>query len=397
MSALRKWDINLLQSEKKTLFSFLFLYSFLILLIAIFVGMLYYNFEKDLMLQKKRVELQKYANDLIKRLKYLHYNFDKDHTYPRDKRFKSAIYDSDEVKIFSLLDSKNIDLNKIIYKKDKKIIYIKLPEAYYLGAMYVVIEVEDDEKWLLNVYKNLFLYGSLFLGVVLTIGYFLLNLFLRPMKDTIYLLDRFIKDTTHELNTPVSTILANIETIKRDVLDDKLSNKIRRIDVAAKTISNLYQDLTYLILHNKIVSQDEEVDISKVLEERIEYFKVIAQSKRVTFKTDIKEGVYLFIDKKRFSRLVDNLLSNAIKYNKIGGEIIVTLRDNYLSIKDTGIGIEEKNIKEMFERYKRFDKSAGGFGIGLSIVSMIAKEYDLNIEIRSKIKEGTEVIISWKK
>ncbi len=397
MSALRKWDINLLQTEKKTLFSFLFLYAFLISLIAIFVGMLYYNFEKDLMLQKKRIELQKYANDLIKRLKYLHYNFDKDQTYPRDKRFKSAIYDSDEVCIFSLLDSKKVDLNKIIYKKENKIIYIKLPEAYYLGAMYVVVEIEDDEAWLKKVYGNLIFYGSFFLALVLTIGYFLLNLFLKPMKDTIYLLDRFIKDTTHELNTPVSTILANIETIRKDDLDKKLFNKIRRIEVAAKTISNLYQDLTYLILHNKIISKEENVNISKLLNERVEYFKIIAFSKRVVFKTDIKENVYLFIDRKRFSRLIDNLLSNAIKYNKVGGEIIITLRDKYLSIKDTGIGIESEKIKEMFERYKRFDKSVGGFGIGLSIVSMIAKEYDLNIEIKSKVNEGTEVIVSWKK
>ncbi len=397
MSVLRKWDINLLQTEKKTLFSFLFLYTFLVSIIAIFVGLLYYNFEKDLMLQKKRIELQKYANDLIKRLKYLHYNFDKDQTYPRDKRFKSAIYDSDEVEIFSLIDSKNIDLNKIIYKKGDKIIYVKLPEAYYLGAMYVVIETKDDEKWLERVYKNLIFYGSFFLALVLTIGYFLLNLFLKPMKDTIYLLDRFIKDTTHELNTPVSTILANIETIKKEELEKKLANKIRRIEVAAKTISNLYQDLTYLILHNKIVSKDEYINISNIVKERIEYFKIIALSKKIVFKTDIKENVHLFIDKKRFSRLFDNLLSNAIKYNKIGGEIRVVLRENFLSIEDTGIGIEKNKIKEMFERYKRFDTSVGGFGIGLSIVSMIANEYDLNIDIKSRLKKGTKVTISWKK
>ncbi len=395
MSVLRKWDINLLQSEKKTLFSFLFLYTFLIGLILVFVSMLYYNFERDLMLQKKRIELQQYANDLIKRLKYLHFHFDEDQTYPRDKRYKSAIYDSDEVEIFSLLDDKRVDLNKIIYKKDSKIIYIKLPEAYYLGAMYVVIEVNDDEVWLHKIYKNIAIYGILFLAFAMTVGYFLLNLFLKPMKDTIYLLDRFIKDTTHELNTPVSTILANIETIKRELLDESVSKKIRRINVAAKTISNLYQDLTYLVLHNKIVAEDENTNISKVLTERIEYFKVIAQSKRVSFKTDIKEGVYLFIDKKRFSRMVDNIISNAIKYNKVGGKIEVVLRDNYLSIKDTGIGIEKDKIKEMFERYKRFDKSAGGFGIGLSIVSMIANEYDLKVEIGSEVGKGTEVIISW--
>jgi len=394
LSVLRKWDINLLQSEKKTLFSFLFLYAFLIVLILVFVSMLYYNFEKDLMLQRKRIELQSYANDLIKRLKYLHFHFDEDQTYPRDKRYRSAIYDSDEVEIFSLLEDKKVDLNKIIYQKDNKIVYIKLPEAYYLGAMYVVIEVNDDGAWLVRIYKNIAFYGTLFLAFAMAVGYFLLNLFLKPMKDTIYLLDRFIKDTTHELNTPVSTILANIETIK-GLSDKTLSKKIRRIEVAAKTISNLYQDLTYLVLHNKIVAEDENVNISQVLKERIEYFKIIAQSKRVSFNTKIKEGVYLFIDKKRFSRMIDNIISNAIKYNRVGGRIDVVLEDNRLIIKDTGIGIEKEKIKEMFERYKRFDTSVGGFGIGLSIVSMIANEYDLEIKIESEVKKGTEVIISW--
>ena len=66
-----------------------------------------------------------------------------------------------------------------------------------------------------------------------------------------------------------------------------------------------------------------------------------------------------------------------------------------LSIEDSGKGIEKENLKTLFERYSRFDKSVGGFGIGLNIVSLIAKEYNLKIDIKSQIDIGTTVEITW--
>ena len=68
---------------------------------------------------------------------------------------------------------------------------------------------------------------------------------LKPMRDSIMLLDRFIKDTTHELNTPLSAILANIEMMDTDVMVEKNRKKLTRINIAAKTVSTLYKDLTY--------------------------------------------------------------------------------------------------------------------------------------------------------
>ena len=112
--------------------------------------------------------------------------------------------------------------------------------------------------------------------------YFLLRLLLKPMREAIELLDRFIKDTTHELNTLVNAIMSNIEMIDTKNLDEKLSRKIKRIDIGARTISNLYQDLTYLTLANKLVSCDENVSLSELIEERIEYFSLFYNSKKLT-------------------------------------------------------------------------------------------------------------------
>ncbi len=395
MLVLRNSGIDLTKSETRTLLGFSLLYSFLVLVILGVVTFLYYQFQKDLMLQEKRQVLQNYSNNLIFRLKDLHINFDKTNIYPRDEKFESAIFDSDKKKIFSTLKSKDVSLDDVIYLSGNQIHFIKEPESYYLGSKYVIIEIPDDNIWFENIkYKMIigFLLAFLFM---LFIGYFIAKLFLRPMRDALHLLDRFIKDTTHELNTPVTAIITNIEMINKDLLDEKLAKKINRIEIGAKTISNIYEDLTFVTLNNQIISNNEEINLSNILKQRIDFFSSIATMKKINFETFIKDDIFIFCDAKKISKLIDNLLSNAIKYNKIAGTIKVVLTKNSLSIEDTGKGISKENLDKLFDRYTRFDKSVGGFGIGLNIVSLIAKEYDFKIEVTSSIDIGTKVKIRW--
>ncbi|NOX15802.1 MAG: HAMP domain-containing histidine kinase [Epsilonproteobacteria bacterium] len=396
MSVLKNWDINLRQSEKKTLLSFFILYSFFTVLLLLFLAITYYNSQKNLMLKDERLILSKYANKQIQKLKYLHVNFDKvPRIYPRNKKFKSGIYDSVYVKIFSLLDSDKVDLNEDIYLQDDKIYYIKELESYYLGTKYVVIEVKDNGIWKNKVYNNFAIYGTILLSILLLMGYFLMNLILRPMREAISLLDRFIKDTTHELNTPISTILSNIELSEDKSADERLQKRLNRIKIAAKTISNLYQDLVFLTLSSKRESKKEKTNIKRLLEERIEYFSLFFQSKKIVIRLKLEDGVVLYVDKNNFRKLIDNLLSNAIKYNKINGYIEVTLTKNDLCIKNSGRGIERDKLSQVFKRYERADKSVGGFGIGLSIVSKIAEEEGLKIMIDSVYKKFTTLKVSW--
>lgn len=392
----KSWDINLLKSEQKTLLSFLSLYIILILCIVMILGIIYYDFQKDLMLQEKRLELSTFAKEQILRLKSLHVNFATQRKYPRNSHFQSAIYDSDKELIFSTYKAdKQIALNQVIYLKEKKIYFIKELESYYLGAKYLVLCVKDNRAWLKVVDKNIMFYGTIFLVIAGALGFFLVSLFLRPMRDAIDLLDRFIKDTTHELNTPVNAILSNIEMIDKKNLDEKLLKKINRIDIGARTVSNLYQDLTYLVLSHKIISHKEKVSLQELLEERIEYFSLFATSRKIEFISVFKQDVSLHVDRKKLAKLFDNILSNAIKYNKINGKIFITLFNDRVEIKDTGRGIAKEKLNEIFQRYKRVDESVGGFGIGLSIVMMIAQEYDLNVTMESKEKEWTKVSVKW--
>ncbi|AFL67443.1 sensor histidine kinase [Sulfurospirillum barnesii] len=395
MLALKNWDINLRSSEKKTLWSFLGLYAFLTLLILAFVAFLYYGFERDLMLQNERESLSNLTNEQILRLKSLHVNFDKEQTYPRDERFNSAIYDSSLKQIFSTMRAKNVNLYEDIYLKNRHIYFIKELESYYLGARYIALEVPEPQGWNHKLYRKLLLYGLLIFTVLGLIGYVLLNLLLRPMRETIALLDGFIKDTTHELNTPINAILSNIEMIELESLDAPLAQKIKRMNIASKTISNLYDDLTYLVLSHTLQNFDQPVELKSLIEERIEYFSLLLESKKITLTMTLQEGVLLNIDPKKIAKLIDNVLSNAIKYNTIKGHIFIRLDQEGIEIRDSGRGIEEGKLSQVFERYSRFDKSVGGFGIGLNIVASIAKEYGLHVKIDSKPNEGTCVRISW--
>ena len=395
MLVLKNSGIDLTNSETRTLLGFSLLYSFLVLVILSVVSFLYYKFQKDLMLQEKRHILQNYSNDLVNRLKDLHVNIDKHNIYPRDDKFESAIFDSDKEEIFSTLKSQNVSLDDVIYLSGDYIHFIKEPESYYLGSKFIIIEIPDDNIWFENIkYKMLISFVMAFLFMIF-IGYFISKLFLRPMRDALHLLDRFIKDTTHELNTPVTAIITNIEMIDKSLLDEKLAKKINRIEIGAKTISNIYEDLTFVTLNNQIISNNENINISDIIQQRVDFFQSIATMKKITFNMEIQDDIFIFCDIKKISKLIDNLLSNAIKYNKMAGFVKIVLTKNGFSIEDSGKGISKENLENLFVRYSRFDKSVGGFGIGLNIVSLITKEYDFAINVKSELNIGTKVEIKW--
>jgi len=390
-------DINLLlRSEKQSLRRFLALYIFLVLALISLLSISYYKSQEKLMFSNQRTVLSGYATEQVKRLKLLHHYFPTRDEYPRDKRFKSAIYDIERVLIFSTLDNNHVNLDKVIYRAGDKIHFTKYLDDYYLGAMYLVIEIDEDRSWYRSTILNIIALGTTMLIVLAIFGLFFVRLFLKPMKNSIELLDNFIKDTTHELNTPLSAILANVEMMDKSVMSEKNIKKLARINIAAKTVSHLYQDLTYLVLGHQRISKDEWIELKKLILDRVDYFHILADSKKISFKLDLEEKE-LHIDPIKIARMIDNLISNAIKYNKRGGEIKIVLREEYLVVSDTGIGIKEEKLNAVFDRYSRFTNSVGGFGIGLNIVKSIADEYHLKITVNSILGEGTEFRIEFPK
>ncbi len=299
-----------------------------------------------------------------------------------DKHFKYALFDKDK-KPIHVEFGENIDFSKRIFKKNSSIFYIDKGTTGHLAVSYVVIKENSLDKTLHNLKQNI-IYGTIFIYLIITaIGYLLAKLFIYPIQTQREKLNRFIKDTTHELNTPLSAILLCVNS------DDFFNEKNREyIKLSAKKISNLYKDLTYITLKNEKIEDVKLLDISEILKEELTYHIKFSEKKKITMSYDI-ENTYFKIDKEDFIRITNNLISNAIKYTKRNGIINITLKNHTLTVKDNGIGIEKESLERIFERYYRATKSVGGFGIGLSIVYSICKKYALDIDLKSQINKGT--------
>ena len=315
--------------------------------------------------------------------------------YAEDKRFDIAIFDGKKKLIFSTFTSP-VNLKKNFYQQNGYMFFVDRIELENLNAKYLIIRGHNIDPELAEVRGHLFGIMVLSFIFIIVLAYFLSKLFLKPIRDYISKLDSFIKDTTHELNTPLSAITMSVETIDKASLDPKTLRKILRIDNAAKTISSLYQDLSFMALHGKHQNKDETIEIDKMLNERIEYFEQLADVKNIKFETALSSST-IYMDKNKARILIDNLLSNAIKYNKTGGKIIVGAEEQRFWVEDEGKGIPKEKLKDIFARYSRLDDANGGFGIGLNIVKMICDEYSIEINVESEIKRGTKFELKWEK
>lgn len=395
VSKSRDTDIHL-RSESQARKRFLSIYLFLVILLVAIVDFYYYRSQEKLMLANQRIEMMEYATTQSRKLKQLHRHFPKDTLYPRSKHFESAIYDLEYQKIFSTLKESTVHLDQDVYHIGNHFHLVKILSDYYLGAKYLIIEVAEDRNWYGAMYRKMIIWMLPLLLLLFGIGIYLSKLFVRPMSNSIMLLDRFIKDTTHELNTPISAILANMEMIDTDSITESNSKKFKRIAIAAKTISTLYEDLKFGLLESHKKTNDAQIELEELMANRLEYFDLLMDSKKIELTQSLSPST-LYADKKLIARIIDNLLSNAIKYNKRGGKIEVVLGQGILSIEDSGIGMREDQLAKVFDRYSRFSTSEGGFGIGLNIVKQIAERYNIQIEIDSTPKVGTKITLRWQR
>lgn len=376
-------DIDLTSSEKKSFFSFLALYlgsSFILMLIALFF---YYQNEKTLYLDLVKSNMQnivsKVSNEIIIS-HMLDVKFDKN-IYLNNQDYKISFYDKDKNLLFGNLDEK-LNFEQNFYNDEEKLIIVDSSTVGHLGIWYIALKDNSLKEKISNLKLNIFLIFLIFYTIIAIVSWSLAKLFLKPIKNERERLNNFIKDTTHELNTPISAIIMSCE-------DDNLTKKqLDRIKFSAKRVSEIYKDLTYIFLGNIEKKSLDKIDLSKVIKEEIINFEPMIARKRLKINLNIEEFFYE-INKDDFIRLFNNLFSNAIKYNKTDGNIDIILQNSELIIKDSGIGISKDKIKDIFNRYYRATNQSGGFGLGLNIVNMICKTYNIKIDVQSSENIGS--------
>lgn len=213
----------------------------------------------------------------------------------------------------------------------------------------------------------------------------------------------FTANVSHELKTPLTSISGYAEIIRDGIA--KPEDTVRfagKIYDESQRLITLVQDILKL---SKLEERDiervfETIELHPLCESIISRLEPIAKTKNITFtltgdKCQIN-GVYNIIEE-----MVYNLCDNAVKYNKNNGQVNVCIRQCVdgveLSVTDTGIGIENKELTRIFERFYRVDKShskeIGGTGLGLSIVKHAALYHKASISVDSKINEGTTIKI----
>ena len=384
----------MLTSEKRSLVRFLVIYLASTLMLFALASWIFYTAAKHQILDQQRETLKYESAHIQSQLRILHESNIKRLVYPHHSTIESAIYDLDKKYIFGTY---TIPPDILAVSSAEVMYYLSDVEPYYVGAAYLLVSRSLDREPIERLQKNIFLF-LLAAGVFFSfLGYFLGRLFVAPMKESLERMNHFIQDTTHELNTPISTILTNIEMIETFGKHEENTSELKRIEIASKTLSRIYDDLTYLNLNHQYHREIILLDMSALVSERIVYFEAMIEAKKLEIVLNIHQSVLLELDKNDALRLVDNLISNAIKYNRYQGLLEITLNTQNLKVKDTGIGIKKGDLKHILQRFKRANKSEGGFGIGLHIVYQVVESYGFVLTIDSEENKGTEVTVLWEK
>ncbi len=379
--------IDLTHEERKTLFQFLALYLGSLFILFGVIAYLFYDIQYRMNYENIQNQMHLKANELSSKIIHSHMsgqNISLQNLTKSDK-FKIGFFDKNQKSIESTIKQK-IDFSKHFIDNNKNIILIDKGAFGHLGVTYTAIEENSFSNTISSIKNRIFIQLFTLYSLISIIGYFLAKLFIRPIQAKRIKLNNFIKDSTHELNTPISALLMSIKPI-----DQMSAKEYNRIKISSNRISDIYKDLTYLFLSNKPKKEKVNIlSINQELKKQIEHLSPLAEQKKITIIQNHQNDLKYKIDQESLIRLLNNLLSNAIKYNKIGGEINLTIKENTLTISDNGIGIDKKHQKDIYDRYYRATSQSGGFGIGLSIVYKICKNYDIQIDMKSQKDVGTE-------
>ena len=215
----------------------------------------------------------------------------------------------------------------------------------------------------------------------------------------------FVADVSHELKTPITSIMGYADTLLEGEYDKETQDKfLNVIATEARRMAKLVTDLLTLSRYDskKKKTEKEIFDLGELVKRCQDKLAIEIKKKDHTVNCFVTADVPpVYADKDEIERVVLNILTNSIKYTKDGGEIKIYVgfvyNDAYIKVFDNGIGIPEEDLNRIFERFYRVDKARtremGGTGLGLSIAKEILDKNGGSIDIKSVVGQGTEVVI----
>lgn len=222
--------------------------------------------------------------------------------------------------------------------------------------------------------------------------------------------NEFFGNVAHELRTPIFAIQLSLETLIDGAIHDKSVNIdfLQRAKKQSERLKDLVSDLTTITKYESGVKLSKRYfAIAEHIEGIIGELREIAENKKITidYHNELRNGEQVFGDSDSIKQVFINLVENSIKYTPENGRINITTVDSGkgvdITIEDNGIGIPEKDLPRIFERFYRVDKNRsrdrGGTGLGLSIVKHILEVHDSKIKVESEVDKGTKFFFTLKK
>lgn len=211
----------------------------------------------------------------------------------------------------------------------------------------------------------------------------------------------FVANVSHELKTPITSIRGFAETLLEGSMhnEDELESFLSIIYEESKRLQVLTEDLLTLakLEEDSFELDTSMIDVSQLVETFLPIISQKAQLKDIPLRLDIEEHITFEADFSKVKQILINLLENAINYTAEGGNVSLSIHSDddkvYFKVSDNGIGMKEKEIERIFERFYRVDqdrsRNTGGTGLGLAIVKHIVETHEGAIHVQSEIDKGT--------
>ena len=285
----------------------------------------------------------------------------------------------------------------------------------YLRISHPWFEVTKPVK---QLFLDLAIGTTLMIFVVLLCGWWLAGIAMEPVRESYQRLKQFTADASHELRNPIAVIQTNVQVALADPNPEPefQRSQLETIERITRRLGKLIEDLLFLARHDGgITNQKYEVcNLAQILHEVCEEQQAIAQQKDIKIEfANVPENLLLAGDSDQLGRLFTNLISNAIAYTSEQGQVIITIKpitsqnQVQVQIKDTGIGIPEAELSQIFERFYRYQPqkssksmakstnlSTSGSGLGLAIAKAIANNHQGQINVESKVGQGTTFTVN---
>ncbi len=209
---------------------------------------------------------------------------------------------------------------------------------------------------------------------------------------------KFFTNISHELRTPLTLIQVPIEELKEENLSEKGRKYIGMVEKNAIHMVDLVNQILDFrkIENNKMRLKISLIDLNQLVQSLFDEFMILSDENEISYDLNIEnEDVVLWADKDKLEIVIRNIISNAFKFTPVGGSILVTtgkdLTTNtcYIRIDDSGVGIAQNKISEIFERYSQSNILFKGTGIGLALSKELVILHHGEIKVESVQNEGT--------